>query len=1635
MASPKSATSVSGVKLHDVPDKSSSEEDFVMDRDEAMKAADVARQLENERQQLLASATFCSIICPRRNKGAAPTEATAKEDGKEGEGGEKPKEKEPEKKVPFCGSRGVLRFADSVDVTLYLISCVGSAAHGAIQPLFALVFGFLIDALNDGNPDALSRRIDEIALWFVYIGIGSLVLGVLEVGLSTIAAERQIGRIRELYVKSLLRQEMAYFDFEDPGEVASRLTEDTIVLVDGIGEKLGNAVHNCSAFIVGLAVGFARGWDLALVILAFVPLLALPMVALKSAHEVLSKINADAYARAGSAASEAIANIRTVFAFNGQQAETRRYASHLELAELITLRGGRAVGFAVGMFWLSIMSAYAAGMGYGASRIRQSRLDNPICQYAIVADGVFSECYTAGTLMQTFFAVLIGAMSIGQAAPNFSAFGAAQAAAYKIFSVIDRESKIDPSEKVDKSSGTEARCSGTIEFKNVTFAYPADKTKTVLEDFSITIKPGETLALVGESGSGKSTIVQLLMRFYDPDSGSVLLDGKDLREYDVGWLRRQMGIVSQEPSLFATSLEENIALGLPHYESNFGEMTHDGGDAVKAVSGVELSHGHTEDGLPLLDDETREAVIEAAKAASVHEFASALPKGYRTRVGERGGQLSGGQKQRVAIARAIVRKPQIFIGDEATSALDSESEKQVKKAMDRLMKGAGRALTSILIAHRLSTVTNATKIVVLARGVVRETGTHEELMLKRGIYFALAAGQGLADGVEHDTIAADVIPSSPALRARSSSEGSVAHQRSRASSVESDGSHAAADVLADKQDDIGFILARVEEHMRAGLRSPIDRLFFAILNSATCEDAEESATPLPPAEGQAQRISRAEPRLVLLQSSFLEMALNEKRAFLCWWTGATTEQVTEWEKGIAASDDGLKTALDALKDPVPTIAMESKEMVRKARSDKVAIWDAAPVAVAKQRVLHLPPIRSRNKMLQLLLSTSRPAVPMGKVFARQRPERAIMGLALLVSGINGTIFPIYALILSDMLTVLYKTGDEFEAGVLGYCLGFFGLGIGAALAAWAQTALYEYLSAKLTRRLREETYAKLLEQEIGFFDYEFNTSGQLTGRLSGDAALVRQTTGEKVGVVISNVSSLLSGIIIAFTASWQLSLIVLAIVPLFILSGTIRMKVFKGFASASKEALEQSAQIATEAFVGIRTVTAMGLQRHMTRSFTRSLEGPRRNAVFAGLTGGFALGLSQMILFTAGYALVFWAGSRFIAQGLIGFNDVTRVFFALTFAATGMGNAQALAGDQAKAESAKRSIFAIIDRIPKMKPVSGVVTVVAPRSEEPSTPESASKSSILGRIEFKNVSFSYPARPDSKALKNVSLVFEAGDTIGLVGPSGSGKSTIVQLLMRFYDPDGGSILLDGKDLREYDLADLRDRMGLVSQEPVLFGDTIHYNIAYGLPGGLDKKPLPDLGLKTEHHESVVRCRAAVVEAATAASAHDFITTKLPLGYSTFTGAQGLSRLSGGQKQRVAIARSLIRKPRIFLGDEATSALDTKSEAEVQKAFDAMLEEARRKSLNRTSLFVAHRLSTIRDADKVVVLEDGEVKEQGSHSELLKADGLYAKLAKAQQLTDEHDTARSAFSAATSAAAPRGDDATAASGAEKAAGGE
>lgn len=650
---------------------------------------------------------------------------------------EKKAQEKAEQPAIRVGFFELFRFASKRDVLMMVVGSVCAILHGSAQPLMLLVFGLLTDTfieydielneLRDDRKECVNGTIQwnrnytaglnlsqsawgimnnstwemltplkeqpcgnldiefemtKFAFYYVGIGVAVFLLGYLQISLWVTAAARQIQLIRRMYFTTVMRMEIGWFDCTSVGELNTRMSDDINKINDAIADQVAIFLQRFTTFVCGFCVGFVKGWKLTLVIVAASPLIGVGTGLMALFVAKLTGQELQAYAKAGAVADEVLSSIRTVAAFGGEKKEVERYDKNLVSAQKWGIRKGLIMGFFTGYMWLIIFLCYALAFWYGSGLV------------------VDAGEYTPGTLLQVFFGVLIAAMNLGQASPCLEAFASGRGAATTIFETIDREPEIDclseAGYKLDKVKGD-------IEFHNVTFHYPSRPDVKILDQLSVAVKSGETTAFVGPSGAGKSTAIQLFQRFYDPKEGMVTLDGHDIRGLNIQWLRSLIGIVEQEPVLFATTISENIRYGRP---------------------GV-----------------TMEDIITATKEANAYNFIMDLPQKFDTLVGEGGGQMSGGQKQRIAIARALVRNPRILLLDMATSALDNESEAVVQEALDNVRLGR----TTISIAHRLSTIKNADVIVGFEHGRAVERGKHNELLERKGVYFTLVTLQSQGD--------------------------------------------------------------------------------------------------------------------------------------------------------------------------------------------------------------------------------------------------------------------------------------------------------------------------------------------------------------------------------------------------------------------------------------------------------------------------------------------------------------------------------------------------------------------------------------------------------------------------------------------------------------------------------------------------------------------------------------------------------------------------------------------------------------------------------------------------------------------------------------------------------------------------
>ncbi|MCB5203887.1 ATP-binding cassette domain-containing protein [Neorhizobium sp. T786] len=480
----------------------------------------------------------------------------------------------------------------------------------------------------------------------------------------------------------------AFYDVNQSGEIVSRLTADTVQIKSAFGSAASQALRNTILCLGAMAMMVYTSPQLSGLALGAIPVIVFPLVAFGRSVRKRSRAAQDTLARTSAFASETIGAARTVQAFNGEATAAARYAATVEdafdAARAAIRSRALLTGFAIFMVFGSIVGV----LWYGAQN-------------------VLSGTMTAGTLGQFVLYSVIAASALGQLSEVWGELSQAGGAAERLTELLHEVPAIrDPANPVALPSPAR----GAIAFDEVFFAYPSRENTVTLNGLSLEVRPGETVAIVGPSGAGKSTIFSLLLRFYDPVSGSVRLDGIDLRQASLADIRNRLAIVPQDVTIFAASIHDNIAFGLANA--------------------------------------SREDVRAAAVAAQADEFIVRLEDGYDTLAGERGVTLSGGQRQRIAIARAILRKSPVLLLDEATSALDAESETLVQKALDGLMKDR----TTLVIAHRLATVLKADRILVMDEGRIVEEGTHQSLIARGGIYAKLARLQ--FHDLERDSVSA-----------------------------------------------------------------------------------------------------------------------------------------------------------------------------------------------------------------------------------------------------------------------------------------------------------------------------------------------------------------------------------------------------------------------------------------------------------------------------------------------------------------------------------------------------------------------------------------------------------------------------------------------------------------------------------------------------------------------------------------------------------------------------------------------------------------------------------------------------------------------------------------------------------------
>ncbi len=516
---------------------------------------------------------------------------------------------------------------------------------------------------------------------------------------------------------------------------------------------------------------------------------------------------------------------------------------------------------------------------------------------------------------------------------------------------------------------------------------------------------------------------------------------------------------------------------------------------------------------------------------------------------------------------------------------------------------------------------------------------------------------------------------------------------------------------------------------------------------------------------------------------------------------------------------------------------------------------------------------------------------------------------------------------------------------------YFGAALAIAAALAVGTGLRYYLVTRLGERvvadMRKAVFDRVITLSPAF--YERIMTGEILSRITTDTTVIQSVIGSSVSVALRNVLLLFGGMALMLYTSAKLTGLVLLIVPAVIIPIIVLGRRLRKLSRENQDWIAASSGSASESLGAVQTVQAFTQEKATARGFDDVTE---KAFTAASRRIGTRAVMTMIVIFLifSGVVGVLWIGARDVQSEVMTPGQLVQFLIYAILVAGAVGALSEIWGELQRAAGATERLIELLETEDTVKDPAQPVPLPSPAK---------------GAITFEDVSFYYPARPEHAALNGISVDIKAGETVALVGPSGAGKSTIIQLLLRFYDPKTGRITIDGKDLHDMARSDFRQAIALVPQDPVIFATSARENIRFGRPGATD---------------------AEVEEAAKAAAAHDFLTA-LPEGYETYVGERGVM-LSGGQKQRIAIARAILRDAPILLLDEATSALDAESERAVQQAVERM-------AADRTTLIVAHRLATVKKADRILVFENGRIVAEGSHKELVAQGGLYARLAKLQ----------------------------------------
>ncbi|GAA5982821.1 hypothetical protein JCM11641_004636 [Rhodosporidiobolus odoratus] len=1480
----------------------------------------------------------------------------------------------------------------------YMTLIFGDALQGFTNYATALAVPDLTsEALKAANSTLLANMQNK-AIKFACLAAAVFIINSTATTLWVVHGERCARELRTHIYKGLSVKGLEWFDKGMGGDgeegeggdgaagLMGRFTKDTDDVRVATSQTLGLIVQYLSSFVFCLILSFYRNYMLTFVVLASIPVVTFVVALTERFSGPLAQANREATGKCSARVDRVVGAIPTVKAFNAEQQELDSFKLLTKIDFTAYTKLHFIWGFRSGLVQFILMSMFVQGFWFGSYLIRSGKAS------ASSVNTCFWACLLASTYLQTCIPLLVtlekGKIAMAAlleltredplpptvslrsppmpknnatffrrrstrrkvAAPHFAGEKSSADLLRSACSGGGKESSppLSPhpfqltvaspttphtpvliplatagmlQKRAVRSCAPRAlrklrpaTFSGELSLKEVTFHYPTrpHPAPPALKDVSLYFAARETTYVVGTSGSGKSTVGQLLLGLYKAEQGRIEVDEQGLEWIDEEWLRGHVACVSQGASvLFDGTIHDNVAVGV------VGQLQEDGSRRRQ-------------------QDVTREEVVAACRGALIHDFIRDLPEGYDTFVsGEKGASLSGGQRQRLAIARAWLRNPTVLILDEATSALDATSRLLVNEAVKRWRENR----TTIIITHDLAPIDKDDFVYVMVDGEVVEQGYRGDLEREGGQFAALALTQAAppeqGEGFILGDGEAEILDSDDEEEVDPVVHGTPRSTHSTPRSIRSTPKSAVSTPrikISDADAELNTTPSRFsttllfppsgEDVFRAGRELRTARRISAQFGQQS-NSRPSSPSPSP----RSNRNSVRQPA-DLLPAFELDDASSTR--------SSKAMSVANSEMSFAALERA-GTAVMQNRKPVST-RIKHKTL----SPDDLAKWTARSGGQIDQKagdaavvVDVLDDDESQRPQLSM--------TQLAKRYWRTIPNKTLFISGVVLSIIVGACTPIFSTFLSVVMSNLGTPNGS--STVKTYALLILLIAAIDGSGTFLKFYFLERCAMGWITSLRRKALALAVKQDKAFFDDPQNTTSAISHCIVKDSEDARTIVGTVLGQLVVLVTMLLLGITWAFVTGWELTLVGVGLAPVFIIATRLQAAVLNNYEGSNKVKRENVSKRFHQTMSNIRPIRSMSIQPVFAEKFERTTASAYAGGIKAAPFLGFGAALALTMTYLA-QGLMLYVGALLITKGRYTFGQMLQVFSLILFTVTFSGSLMNYLPAMAKSLRAANDLLRLLELSSDTKESDGRMTFP-----------------IQGHVSFSDVTFSYPSRPDVPILKGLTFDIAPGECVGIVGASGSGKSTAAALLQRLYEPETGSVLLDGRPLSRVDVKYLRDHVAVVSQHPALFDMTIHDNIAYGRPD---------------------TSRLEVESAAKRAHIHDFITG-LPKGYETMLG-ENASLISGGQAQRVQIARALVQSRELLILDECTSALDPTNQKAV---LDALLQVKH----GRTTLTVTHKLAIMEKCDRLVVVQDGIVAETGTVAELrAKPHGVFAQLA-------------------------------------------